>query len=185
MRLFLAVNFDDSVRDAIRAALNAFPIADPPWRWAAPETWHVTLKFLGETRKDDATAIETVLDTVRVLHRPFPLSLGKFGAFPNFRTPRVLFYGVDTGAQPLAALAGDIDRALEAALGIPPEERDFHGHATVARLKDATPRSIKAMLEAVPPLSHPVTRVASFDLMESRLGRTGATYSTVKRFAMP
>lgn len=185
MRLFVAVNFDDTVRDAIEVALARFPVANPPWRWTSPETWHVTLKFLGETHERDVAAITAALDSVRACHAMFHVALGKFGAFPNVRAPRVLFYGVETGWEELAALAEDVDRALEQAVGVAREARDFHAHATVARIKESLPSSITNLLGAVPPLSHPVTRVVAFDLMESRLGRTGAHYSVVKRFALP
>lgn len=185
MRLFLAVNFDDTVRSAIRAAVDDFPIADPPWKWAAPETWHVTLKFIGEQRDSELGKIVAALDTVRMRHAAFHVTLGKFGAFPNLDAPRVLFFDVEMGVQPLTALADDIDRSLEEAIGLDREKRAFHAHATVARIKDPLRRAVVEHLTLVPPLSHPVTRVASFDLMQSRLGRTGAQYSTVKRFALP
>lgn len=185
MRLFVAVNFDDTVHAAIRAALDDFPIDDPPWRWAAPATWHVTLKFIGEAREAELGKIVAALDAVRARHATFHVTLGKFGAFPNLRAPRVLFFGVEMGVQPLAALAQDVDRSLEEAIGLDRETRDFHAHATVARIKEPLPRSITDLLAVVPPLSHPVTRVSTFDLMESRLGRTGAQYSVVKRFALP
>lgn len=185
MRLFIAVNFDDTVRDAVRAGLDAFPVANPPWRWAAPETWHVTLKFLGETDAGTAAAVSAALEPVRARHASFPISLGKFGAFPDLRAPRVLFYRVETGLAPLSDLAGDVDRALAAAVGLEREARAFHAHATVARVKERLPSATLAALAVVPPLSHPAARVSSFDLMESRLGRTGASYSTVKRFALP
>jgi 2'-5' RNA ligase len=185
MRLFVAVNFDDTVRAAIRAALDDFPVANPPWRWTAPPTWHVTLKFLGETSRDDLDAVIQVLESVRTRHTSFHVALGKFGAFPNLRAPRVLFYGAETGQEKLAALSDDVDRALEKAIGSKRETRDFHSHVTVARVKEPLPRPFLAALAAIPPLSHPVTRVASFDLMESRLERTGAQYSVVKKFALP
>lgn len=185
MRLFVAVNFDDRVRGAIRAALDDFPVKDPPWRWASPETWHVTLKFLGDTEEGDVAEVVAALEPVRTRHVSFHVALGKFGAFPNLRAPRVLFYGVETGWEELAALAEDVDRALEAAIGSQRETRRFHAHATVARIKEPLPRSLTDALASVPPLSHPVSRVSAFDLVESRLGRTGARYSTVKRFALP
>ena len=68
MRLFVAVNFPPAVRDAIRDALDDFPVANPPWRWAAPETWHLTLKFLGETEHDDFPRVVEALDAVRARH---------------------------------------------------------------------------------------------------------------------
>lgn len=185
MRLFVAVNFDDTVRAAIRAALDDFPIADPPWRWAAPETWHVTLKFIGEEREAELGKIVSALDAVRVRHGAFHVTLGKFGAFPNLRSPRVLYFGVEMGAKPLVELAEDVDRSLEEAIGLDREVRAFHAHATVARIKESLPRALVEQFALVPPLSHPVTRVSAFDLVESRLGRTGARYSVVKRFALP
>jgi 2'-5' RNA ligase len=185
MRLFIAVNFDDTVRAAIRAALDHFPVDDPPWRWAAPETWHLTLKFLGETTPGQMDRLAGALGAVPARHAAFEIALGRFGAFPNLRAPRVLFYDVETGAREAAQLAGDIDRVVEGAIGLPREARPFHAHATVARVKDPLPRAIAGRLALAPPLSHPVTRVSTFDLMESRLGRTGARYSVVKQFALP
>lgn len=185
MRLFVAVNFDDTVRAAIRAALDDFPIADPPWRWTAPDSWHVTLKFIGEAREAQLGNIVAALDAVSARNAAFHVTLGKFGAFPNLRAPRVLFFDVEMGVKALAELAADVDRSLEEAIGLERETRDFHAHATVARIKEPLPRALAEKLALVPPLSHPVTRVVAFDLMESRLGRTGALYSVVKRFALP
>lgn len=185
MRLFIAVNFDDTVREAIRSALDRFPVDDPPWRWAAPETWHLTLKFLGETTPGRMDRVIEALSALPARHAAFAVSLGSFGAFPNLRAPRVLFYNVETGADEVARLALDVDRAVETAIGLPRETRPFHAHATVARIKEPLARTVADRLALVPPLSHPVTRVSTFDLMESRLGRTGAHYSVVKQFALP
>ena len=184
MRLFIAVNFPDSVRAAIRNAIETFPVHDPPWRWAAPATWHVTLKFLGETSPDQLDRVVSGLDAVRARHTAFDVALGKFGAFPNLRAPRVLFYDVERGAENLQRLAHDVDLALEGAIGLPPETRPFHAHATIARVKEPLPAALAQRLARVPPLTHPVHRVSSFDLMESRLARTGAEYSVVKEFAL-
>jgi len=107
MRLFVAVNFPPAVRAAIRRALDDFPVSDPPWRWAAPETWHLTLKFLGETARDDLPRVVDALDAVRTRHPAFEAALGGFGGFPNLRSPRVLFFQLDHGAGEVARLARD------------------------------------------------------------------------------
>ena len=184
MRLFVAVNLSPAVRDAIRGALDDFPVSNPPWRWAAPETWHLTLKFLGETPRDDLARVVDGLDALRVHHPAFEVALGSFGAFPNLRSPRVLFFQVDRGAAEVARLARGVDAAVEHAIGLLPERRPFHAHATVARVKAPLSPAIAQRLALVPPLSHAVTRVSTFDLMESRLERTGALYSVVKQFAL-
>jgi len=49
MRLFIAVNLSLQAREAIQAAIDTFPVSNPPWRWVSPDNWHLTLKFLGET----------------------------------------------------------------------------------------------------------------------------------------
>lgn len=185
MRLFVAVNFDDIVLGAIRAAIDDFPVANPPWRWASPETWHVTLKFIGERDKDELPAVASALEAVRARHQAFYVALRNFGAFPSLRSPRVLFYDLQSGTTEMAALAADVDGTLHDAIALERETRDFHAHATVARIKERLPGTILDRLSLVPALSHPASRVSSFDLMESRLGRTGAQYSVVKKFALP
>lgn len=184
MRLFVAVNFDDSVRTAIRDAIDAFPVADPPWRWTAPATWHVTLKFIGESPPGDVKRVEHALDAVGARHAPFTVRLGAFGGFPNLRAPRVLFYTADEGQGALAGLAADVDAALHDAVGLETEARRFHAHATVARVKERLPRDMVDRLARVPPLAHDPVRVAAFDLMQSQLARSGATYTVLRSFRL-
>jgi RNA 2',3'-cyclic 3'-phosphodiesterase len=184
MRLFVAVHFDDTVRATIRTALDRFPVERPPWRWSSPETWHVTLKFLGETSNDQLERALAALDVVRTHHPAFDATLGRFGGFPDLRSPRVLFYRMEQGAPALAALARAVDAALEAALGLERETRPLHAHVTVARVKTPLPAPVAAMLASVPALVTPVFRVSTFTLTESHLGRTGAQYSVVKLFAL-
>lgn len=184
MRLFVAVNFDDAVRDTIRAALDDFPVENPPWRWSAPATWHVTMKFLGDTSPPDAQRAQLALDEVRSLHRAFAMTLGRFGAFPTLRDPRVLFYRVESGADALASLAGDVDRVLHRAMCIEPERRPFFAHVTVARVRESLAPAVVARLADVVPLVHPAVRVDSFQLMESQLGPDGARHRAVKEFRL-
>jgi 2'-5' RNA ligase len=182
MRLFVAVNLSAEVRDAIQSAIDSFPLRDPPWRWVGPENWHLTLKFLGEQARD--SALIQALDDVARGHHSFEMTLGAFGGFPNLRNPRVLFYNVERGAAELERLANDVDAAVEKTLGLERERRKFHAHATVARVKDPLPASITSRLATVPPLTGARSGVDSFELMESRLQRTGAVYSVVKEFAL-
>jgi len=184
MRLFVAVNFSAEARDAIQSAIDRFPVRDPPWRWVGPENWHLTIKFLGETKEAQADAVIAALETIAARHHAFDMTLGPFGGFPNLRSPRVLFYHIERGAHELERLANDADQAIEHAIGLPRETRRFHAHATVARVKDRLPPDMSSRLALVPALTDAVTRVDGFDLMESRLRRTGAVYSVVKEFAL-
>lgn len=184
MRLFVAVNLSPDARDAIRSAIDAFPVRNPPWRWVGPENWHLTLKFLGERHAAQIDPLNAALCEVARRHHGFDMAMGAFGGFPSLRHPRVLFYNVERGAADLVHLARDVDIAVEAAIGLAPEGRGFHSHVTVARIKDRLSPDVVARFARVSPLTEAVTRVSSFDLVESRLQRTGAVYSVVKEFAL-
>jgi len=181
MRLFVAVNFSETVRDTIAGAINNFPVTDPPWRWSRPENWHLTLKFLGETdRADDVTA---ALERIARNHKSFAMSVDDFGAFPNLKRPRVLFYRVSDGVDELTTLAADVERTLEA-IGFPAEDRPFRAHATIARVKQPLPGAIARKLESIPPLTGATQTVDSFALIKSVLDPSGARYSLLKAFAL-
>lgn len=184
MRLFIAVNLSTEARDAIQAAIDEFPVKNPPWRWVTPDNWHLTLKFLGEIHAAQLESLNAALCDVARRYHGFEMALGAFGGFPNLHNPRVLFYKVERGASELEKLANDVDAAVEKAVGLARENRRFHAHATVARVKDALPSSVTSRLAAVPALTDGVTRVDNFELVESRLQRTGAVYSPVKEFAL-
>lgn len=184
MRLFIAVNLSMEARDAIQSAIDDFPIKNPPWRWVTPDNWHLTLKFLGEMDTVRVSALVQTLSDVARDHHAFEMTLGAFGGFPNLRDPRVLFYQIERGAVELESLAHDVDAAVERAVGLEREKRRFHAHTTVARVKDPLPASITPRLAVVPPLTGARSGVHSFELMESRLQRTGAAYSVVKEFAL-
>jgi len=184
MRLFIAVNLSTDARDAIQNALDNFPVTNPPWRWVSPDNWHLTLKFLGETNAAQVDSLNTALGEVARRHHAFEMTLGPFGGFPSLRGPRVLFYDVERGATELRQLAEDVDVAVEKVLGLARETRAYRAHVTIARVKEALSPELATRFARVSPLTGAVTRVDSFDLIESRLARTGATYSVVKEFAL-
>lgn len=185
MRLFVAVNFSENVRDSVAEAIESFPVYDPPWRWAHASTWHITLKFLGETPESGVEPIARCLESVCSRHRPFRLSLGPLGGFPNLSRPRVLFYAVESGKEHLTRLAAEVDAGLLEALGIPKEDKPFRAHATVARIKTKLPRAVADKLKLADPLSGVSQTVTSVELMSSELRREGAIYRCVKGFALP
>jgi 2'-5' RNA ligase len=185
MRLFIAVNFTNEVRDAIAAAIQRIPVNDPPWRWAHQSTWHVTLKFLGDTPPQDVDPISDCIQSVCSRHTSFPLELDSLGGFPNLSRPRVLFYAVHQGKEALAQIAAEIDTSLYEKLGIPKEERPFRAHATVARIKKRPPKAITDKLIGAESFVRAAQTVTSVDLMKSELRPEGARYQRLKEFALP
>jgi len=184
MRLFVAANLTPQVRGLIAAQIENFPVRRPSWRWTQPDTWHVTLKFIGETPEDDVPLIETCLELIAARHRAFALTLRAFGGFPDLRRPRVLFYKVETGAEPLTQLAADIETGFSDELGIPREDRPFRAHVTIARVKTPLPPEVTSALGRVPALEGAAQTISFIDLMKSELQRGGAQYQRLKQFAL-
>ncbi len=69
-------------------------------------------------------------------HAPIEAKAAGLGAFPSLTRPNVLWIGVV--APSLAALQRDVEGAL-VDLGLDPEERAFHPHVTVGRVKESRP----------------------------------------------
>jgi 2'-5' RNA ligase len=145
--------------------------------WVAPANLHVTVKFLGAVEESQLDAVRSALATAAAAREPFDLAVEGLGAFPAPARPRVVWAGLGTGAAPLAALAGEVDRAL-AALGFPREARPFSAHVTLGRVRE--PRRDPALAAAIARAgAQPfgALRVERLALMQSQLSPSGARYT--------
>jgi len=172
-RLFLAVALSDDVRHGL-AAFLVDETMRLPGRPTPPDNWHLTLRFLGAT---DAPARDRILEFLddHLVVEPFTLGFGTLGAFPKPSRATVLWLGVDRGGSETGALAGVCESAAESA-GFEPEDRRFHPHVTLSRIRPQV--NVEGLLERVPkfPLTMTVDRVT---LYRSIVGRGGATYDVV------
>ena len=179
MRLFVAINIPPETRDAIYADAAALRSVTTAIRWTAAQSLHVTLKFLGEHQDSLVPDFRAALDAVAAKHGPVNVQTTGFGAFPNFRRPRVVWVGM-TGESELRALANDIDRAF-VPFGVTAESREFRAHLTLGRVKgelsaaDGAALSVAAR-QAAPSRGVPVRTI---DLMRSELGSGGSRYSVL------
>ncbi|MGH7645253.1 MAG: RNA 2',3'-cyclic phosphodiesterase [Gemmatimonadales bacterium] len=190
MRLFVALNLPEAVRQALWAAAAPARDLDLPLRWVRPDGIHLTLKFLGETADQRAPELRSALARVAgdsggasAPARPLAVALGGFGAFPDVERPRVVWAGV-AGDPALELLQHGLEREF-APLGFPTEARAFRPHVTLARAtRDARPADFaRAGLDAVlGTLEFAETVVIeTLDLMRSELGRDGAVYHVLHR----
>lgn len=142
-------------------------------RWVPPESYHLTLRFLGSVEADGAEALATSAAAAVAPLAPFSARLGALGAFPTSRRPRVVVLGV-TPEGPLRFLAARLEEVAVAA-GLSPEARPFRAHLTLGRVRrDASlPR---ASLEAqLAPVAFEVSEVVLFR------SRPGSVYTPLAR----
>jgi 2'-5' RNA ligase len=180
VRLFIALDIPESVRESLEKLSRGLRDTCPAARWARIEGAHVTLKFIGETPGDRVGPIRAALASVRAAGA-IELRFAGLGFFPSVQRPRVFWAGIE-GGPTLGALARSIEERLES-LGIPRETRDFHPHLTLARFD--SPKDLDALRAAVENLGAPEfgsTRATEFHLYRSVLKRGGAEYTRLATF---
>ena len=143
MRLFAALEVPEAICATLAAATRDLR-ADDRVRWTAPEGWHLTVAFIGETDlRDDAFA--ALAEVAAAAGGAIHLRLGA----ATRRGDRLLWLDVDdepAGAvQRLGAHAQD---ALAAA-GVPVDRKAARGHLTLARGRGGRGRITPALAAAV------------------------------------
>lgn len=180
MRLFVALDFPDSVRRALGELIAGLRPQARNARWLRPESMHITLKFIGEVGEEKLDSIRSTLAAIRSIH-PADMHFRGLGFFPHERRPRVLWVGIEASPN-VAALAFQIDASLEH-LGIPRETRDFVPHLTLARFENpAGLEKLVATAESLASTDFGSAIEREFYLYESVLKRSGAEYTRLAAF---
>lgn len=192
MRLFVALDIDDPIRERIARFVEGVRNFAPDARWAKEESLHVTLKFIGEQAESSVDRIKEAL--AATAGRSTQVVFRGYGFFPTPNSARVFWIGMEAGPE-LAALAAEVDAKLTP-LGIAKEERNFTPHLTLARSSRASgapgrrkedgPRRIfhrlQEKLSALPAPDFGSMTAHEFFLYQSRLSPKGSTYTKLARF---
>jgi 2'-5' RNA ligase len=176
MRLFIALNIPKKQRARIHRAARRFREEPMPVRWIDPDNYHITLKFLGQVRREQIPDIELAIAKVASSTPSFWTELSGFGAFPTIRRPRVIWLGVDANPQ-LRCLKQDLEWAL-CPVGFEAETRAFHPHVTLGRADSSGEagafRGLDKLVAAME--FDGELNVNTLDLMRSRLSKEGPHY---------
>ncbi|MGM0578791.1 MAG: RNA 2',3'-cyclic phosphodiesterase [Myxococcota bacterium] len=175
-RLFVAVDVPDTVRErleALRAELRGA-------RWVSPDKYHLTLRFIGDADDDGFERIRAALRGVR--REPFVLHPKGIGHFPPRGRPKVLWVGVDDQPE-LEGLQRDVDDAVAAA-GFGRDDKRFHPHLTLARLKGTTSARVAHYEEAHAHFATEPFTVTEFHLYSSVLRSEGALHTIEETYPL-
>jgi RNA 2',3'-cyclic 3'-phosphodiesterase len=194
MRLFVALDITDEIRERIARFLDGVREFAPDARWVRPESLHVTLKFIGEKPDDFVDQIEKALAAIEA--PMIDMSFRGCGFFPTPKAPLVFWVGVEGGAS-LNAAANAVDEKLHQ-LGIPKETHAFSPHLTLARAAggsgsrrwskgekaDRAFQRLQEKLAARPVPEFGTMTAREFFLYQSRLSPKGSTYTKLARFEL-
>ncbi len=179
LRLFVAVDVPEDVRELVDRGVAPIRERYPEGRWVPVRNQHVTLKFLGATWPRLLERVLGAVGEVAARHPAFETRVAGLGAFPSPRRARVLWAGLEDPAGRLAAIAGDLEAGL--APEFPPERRPFAAHLTVARFDP--PVALAEDLPEVGLESRPF-EVAWLVVYRSRLRRPAPVYEPVATFPL-
>ena len=187
MRLFVAVEISEAVAasalDLISRLRSTAAKLAPESRitWMTAERLHITVRFIGRVDDAKADAIRGALKAP--FGEPFDLTIAGVGAFPPKGSPRVIWAGLTGGRPQLISLERLVsDRLAEA--GVPPEDRPFNPHLTLARVREAAGLKAAALVESLLDRALGTTPVDAITLFESRLSPKGPTYVALQRTAL-
>ena len=174
LRLFVAMPIGAELRDALRSAVAGWRIDEDlaGLRWTDPESWHITLAFLGSTEAAAVPRMLGRLAPVAEAHAATISRTGAIGAFPTPTRARVAWYGVQDVDGRMSRLAADVGAALDL-----DTSRPLRPHLTLARA-GRQPVDLRSWLASAsaPEGELVADRIA---LMRSHLGGGAARYETL------
>lgn len=192
MRIFVALDLPEDIRERIRSFMDEVRAYAPDVRWVTAESLHVTLKFIGEKLDAAVREVENALRSVSM--SSFRVSFRGCGFFPTARAARVFWLGIE--AEPgLSELAAKVENVLEE-IGIPREKREFSPHLTLARAGSGSPARQKAdrpnqrftrlaqYLAQIPQPEFGTMAAHEFFLYRSQLSSQGSKYTKIAGFAL-
>jgi RNA 2',3'-cyclic 3'-phosphodiesterase len=183
--MFVAINLPEPVKSALARYIDQLRSQSPSVKasWDRPEKAHITLKFLGGIEKELVSRLSTAAEQATNSHTPFTLAVEGTGVFPAHGHPRVLWLGIIDRSGSLERLHDRLDEEC-AAMGFPRDDRAFHPHLTIARIR-VPPQARKLAWEhqenSFP--THPF-KVSSIAVVRSELGPGGSRYTTISEHSL-
>ena len=178
MRLFIGIPLPGKASEELAQVCTRLRHPADGLSWVAPESWHITLQFLGDADGIQFECVKRQLAAVR--STAVPIYLGSLGFFER---AGVFLLEVELTPE-LAALERRVVQATQPC-GFVPEDRPYHPHITLARARADVrwlPGRLNAQAQAAPHL--PPFTAKEFLLYESHLGPGGSKYEMRGRYAL-
>ncbi len=163
MRLFIAIGLDE-FSDHFNAKIEKIKNIEGI-KATYPRSFHITLKFFGEV--DDP---QNIIDQIeKIDHKRFSFCLSSLGHFGD----RVFFQEIVDLKGGLLRLQEDIEKVFGK------EERSFHPHITLARIRSITSTALTNYLKIKIEETIGQIDVSSFSLFRSELTPQGPRYTII------
>ena len=174
MRVFVAVEISEY--DVIRSIVDLQSKIKIKAKPVLPQNLHFTLQFLGETSEENIEKIRQLLKPIKF--SSFKIKFRGLGAFPNLKSPRVIWIGTDEeGSNFLMELARRVENVLSP-LGFT-NDKPFKSHLTIFRIKNKI-GNVSKELEKFELFDFGSQEISNIKLKQSILTHKGPVYSDIE-----
>jgi len=183
IRAFIAIDLPPDVQDCLEQVSEQLKteLGEKSVRWVPVANIHLTLKFLGDVSVNNLDVLKEIIGAEAALQKPMEFSIGRIGAYPKSRRPRVIWVGVEAPPE-LITLQRGIE-ARTAKVGYPQDTRKFSPHLTLGRVsRNASPDEVREIGEVISNSKVGflgAARVQDIHLFKSDLKPSGAVYTKI------
>lgn len=179
-RVFVAIELPADVRKALTEHIDRLRNSLPEVRasWGLEENLHLTVKFLGDISVAGVAALSNATERAADVFENFALIIGGCGAFPAHGQPRVLWIGIEDPSGKLSQLQQTLEDQCAAA-GFEREQRPFHPHLTIARLRKPQGSRRLAQLHKEIGFNSKTVDVSELAVIRSELRSEGSKHTVI------
>ena len=181
-RLFIAIELPADVRQKITRHIDRLRNELPDVRasWIRENNLHLTLKFFGDVPVERVEAVSVALKRAANKIHSFEIQIDGCGAFPPQGRPNVLWTGINDPSGSLQRLNGALEDECANA-GFQRDQRPFHPHLTIARIRNPQNARQLAALHQETAFNSLLVKVSDVCLIRSELNPEGSRYTIVGR----
>lgn len=183
IRAFIAlkINPEQKLLDQFREFKRLFKGARI--KWVPEENFHLTLRFIGNTTREQFYALIDRLEELALQINPFEIKIEGAGYFSSKGMPRVLFMKIRY-PETLNKLVADVEQAV-VETGFHQELKPFRPHLTLGRIKHLDKHiRLTDILDNIPNIEYQRQFVDEFILYQSILRSEGPVYKPIKTFKL-
>lgn len=179
IRLFIALKIPSYIRKEIVNLTKEFVPGFEKYKWEHIDKIHLTLKFIGNTREE---LVNEVMKKISFMdeYKKFECGLDKFDFFYRNGKPSIFFVKLQMEER-INELVIRLDNELES-LNIPREEKEFHAHLTLLRIKGH--EDIEPLKKITDKALNKKFTADEIALYQSKLLAQGSTYKELLNYKL-
>lgn len=131
MRVFIAIEFDDHVKQYLNDVQDIVKSTTYNGNFTRYNNFHLTIKYIGEIYNGEYQELCHCMDDICRTTSPFSIKIGDIGFF-NKKTTNIVWVGVTRGKEEVMRLHKKTDKETNRS-GFSPELRKFKPHVTIGK----------------------------------------------------